>query len=88
MEYREFGKTGKKVSAIGLGCEHLDRKPYEQVKETMDAALDAGVNLFDVFMPGKEIREHVAKALGNRRSQVMIQGHICSTDLRRQYDIS
>ena len=56
MEYRELGNTGKKVGVIGLGCEHLDGKPYEQVKETVDRALEYGVNIFDVFMPGREVR--------------------------------
>lgn len=88
MIYRELGKTGRQVSVIGLGCEHLDGKPYTQVKETIDTALDHGVNILDVFMPGKEVRENIAKSLGNRRSQVMIQGHIGSTDVNQQYDIS
>jgi predicted aldo/keto reductase-like oxidoreductase len=88
MIYREIGKTGCQASIIGLGCEHLDGKPYEQVKETIDAALEQGINILDVFMPGREIRENIAKALGSRRNQVMIQGHIGSVDIRRQYDIS
>ncbi|MCL2111793.1 MAG: aldo/keto reductase [Clostridiales bacterium] len=88
MEYRRLGKLDRTVSVIGLGCEHLDRKPYEQVKETVDAALANGVNILDVFMPGKEIREDIAKALGSRRKDVMIQGHIGSTDINQQYDIS
>jgi len=88
VEYRELGRTGKKVSIIGLGCENIDRKPYEQVKETIDAALENGVNILDVFMPGKEIRENIARAIGNRRDQVMIQGHIGSTDIAQQYGIS
>ena len=88
MVYRELGKTGRQVSVIGLGCEHLDRKPYGQVRETIDAALEHGVNILDVFMPGGEIRENIAKALGGRRGQVMIQGHIGSTDINQQYDIS
>lgn len=88
MLYRELGKTGQNVSVIGLGCEHLDRKPYEQVKETIDAALLHGINIMDVFMPGTEVRENIAKALGNRRKQVMIQGSICSTDVNALYDIS
>jgi len=88
MEYRNLGKTGKKVSAIGLGCEHLDRKPYEQIKETVDAALGHGVNILDVFMPGQEVRENIAKALGSRRGEVMIQGHIGASDVNQQYDIS
>lgn len=88
MEYREIGKTGHQGSIIGLGCEHLDGKPYEQVDETVNAALEQGINIFDVFMPGREIRENIAKALGNRRKDVMIQGHIGSTDIGQQYDIS
>ena len=88
MQFREIGKTGVRVGTIGLGCEHLDRKPYAQVKETIDAALEAGVTHLDVFMPGQEVRENIARALGNRRKEVTIQGHIGSTDLRRQYDIS
>lgn len=88
MEYREIGKTGKRGSIIGIGCENLDGKPYTQVEETIHAALESGINMFDVFMPGNEVRENIARALGSRRSEVMIQGHIGSTDIRQQYDIS
>ena len=88
MKYQEIGKTGKQVSIIGLGCEHLDGKPYDQTKETIDAALDGGVNILDVFMPGTGVRENIAKALGDRRNKVMLQGHIGSTNVNQQYDIS
>ncbi|MCL1895681.1 MAG: aldo/keto reductase [Clostridiales bacterium] len=88
MEYRELSGTGLDVSIIGMGGEHLDGKPYEQVKETVDAALEHGVNIIDVFMPGEEIRANIAKALGDRRKDVIIQGHIGSTDVKQQYDVS
>lgn len=88
MLYRNLGNTGCQAGIIGLGCEHLDGKPYEQVKDTIDAALENGVNLLDVFMPGREVRENLQKALGSRRKDVMIQGHIGSTDVGQQYDIS
>lgn len=88
MDYREIGRTGCKGSIIGLGCEHLDGRPYEAVKETIDAALACGVNVMDVFMPGQKVRENIAKALGERRREVLIQGHIGSTDVGQQYDIS
>ena len=88
MDFRQIGKTGLKSSVIGLGCEHLDKKPYEQVHKTIQSALENGINLLDVFMPGTEVRENIAKALGENRKQVMIQGHIGSTNIRQQYDIS
>jgi len=88
MKYREIGKTGHKASIIGLGCEHLDNKPYEQVQETIDAALECDINLLDVFMPGREVRENIARALGTHCKDVLIQGHIGSTDINQKYDIS
>ena len=88
MIYREIGITGKKAGIIGLGCEHLDGKPYEQVRDTIQTALDHGVNYLDIFMPGREVRENIAKALGDRRKDVYIQAAIGSTDINQQYDIS
>lgn len=88
MRYREIGKTGQRASIVGLGCEHLDNKPYEQVQETIEASLECDINLLDVFMPGQEVRENIARALGSRRKDIMIQGHIGSTDINQQYDIS
>jgi len=52
MIFRELGKTGLQVSVIGLGCENLDGKPYSQTEETINAAVEHGVNILDVFMPG------------------------------------
>jgi predicted aldo/keto reductase-like oxidoreductase len=87
MVYRELGKTGRKASVIGLGCEQLDGRPYGQVLETVGAALEQGVNILDVFMPGREVRENISKALGSRRKDVMIQGHIGSSERNGQYDV-
>lgn len=88
MIYRDIGKTGKKAGVIGLGCEHLDRRPYQQVESTIHTALNHGINYLDIFMPGKEIRENIAKALGNKRRDVYIQAAIGSSDVNQQYDIS
>lgn len=88
MQYRPLGKTGMNASVVGLGAEHLDNKPYAYVEETIHAALDCGINIMDVFMPGDEIRTNIGKALAGRRDKIMIQGHIGSVDLNQQYDVS
>lgn len=88
MEYRKIGNTGMSASVIGLGAEHLDGKPYSVVEETIHAALEHEINIIDLFMPGAEVRRNIGKALGNRRKDVIIQGHIGSVDLSQQYDIS
>ena len=91
MIYRDIGKTGLKSSIIGLGCEYFDTAPkptYDEIKATIDVALDGGVNVLDIFMPGLEVREQIAKALGRRRKDVIIQGHIGSTAKNGQYNIS
>lgn len=88
MKYRNIGKTGMSASIIGLGTEHLDNKPYAIVEETIHAALEHGINIFDLFMPGDEVRRNIGKALGKRRQDAIIQGHIGSVDLNQQYDIS
>lgn len=88
MEYRQIGRTGLQAGVVGLGCEHLDGKPYAVVEETIHAALDNGINLMDLFMPGEEVRSNIGRALAGRRDKMMIQGHICSVDLNQQYDIS
>ncbi|MDL2314569.1 aldo/keto reductase, partial [Desulfovibrio sp. OttesenSCG-928-C14] len=88
MQYRPIGKTGLSASIIGLGTEHLDNKPYPLVEEVIHAALEQGINMMDVFMPGEAVRGNIGKALAGNREKVMIQGHLCSVDLREQYDVS
>lgn len=86
MLYRTIGKTGMSASVVGLGAEHLDNRPYALVEEVVRAAIEAEMNIIDVFMPGKPVRENIAKALGTARKDVLVQGHIGSVDLREQYD--
>jgi len=88
MIYRPVGNTGISASVIGLGTEHLDNKPYETVEKVINAALEHGINIMDLFMPGEEVRLNIGKALAGRRDKMLIQGHICSTDVKEQYDIS
>ena len=76
------------ASIIGLGAEHLDFKPYEVIEPVINTALDNGVNIIDLFMPGEEVRKNIGRVLAGRRDKVLIQGHIGSTNINEQYDRS
>jgi predicted aldo/keto reductase-like oxidoreductase len=88
MQYRPIGATGMSAGIIGLGTEHLDNKPFETVDEVVGTALDGGVNMMDLFMPGETVRTYIGRALAGRRDKMHIQGHIGSTDVRAQYSVS
>ena len=88
MIYRPIGNTGMSASVIGLGTEYLDKKSYETVEEVIHTALDNGINMMDLFMPGEEVRRNIGRALKGKRDKVLIQGHIGSTDINQQYDMS
>ncbi|MDR1903252.1 MAG: aldo/keto reductase [Treponema sp.] len=88
MEYRTVGKTGINASVIGLGGESLVEPPAKEVEDIIAAALDRGVNIIDVFMPGREVRGKIGRAVKGRRDKVLIQGHIGSTDIHEQNDVS
>lgn len=64
MEYRQLGRTGLLVSEIGMGCEGFVDKPYEQVKELVDAMEAGGVNCIDLYTPNPEFRSNLGWPCG------------------------
>src|SRR3984957_12789147 len=78
MEYRQFGQTDIKISAIGFGCWEIGGG-YGSIEETefvkaINRALDIGFNSFDTAeaygMGASE--KPLAKALGSRRKEAVI----------------
>ncbi len=76
MEYRNLGKSGLKVSAIGLGCNNFGMKcDLEQTRAIVHRALDEGVTLFDtadIYGNRGASEELLGKALGQRRREVIV----------------
>lgn len=86
MNYRVLGRTGIKVSEIGMGCEGFSGKPYEECEKLMDHAIKNGINFFDVYTSDPVIRQNMGKALNKyARNSFIIQGHLCSAWKNGQY---
>src|SRR5215469_11982545 len=79
MEYRQVGRNPMKVSRIGFGCGQASGYDYGLIDEaewrlTVEAALESGINLFDVadvygFGRAEEL---LSEALGGQRHNVVI----------------
>ena len=78
MKYRQLGKSGLKVSAVGLGCMGMSQSygpgDDEESVRTVHRALDLGVTFFDTAdVYGKGANEKlVARALGARRKDIVL----------------
>lgn len=85
MQYRELGKTGLKVSEIGLGGEWLERHNTEEVKEVIEYCREAGINILDCWMSEPNVRSNIGAAIKDHRDHWIIQGHLGSTWQDGQY---
>jgi aryl-alcohol dehydrogenase-like predicted oxidoreductase len=77
MEYRQLGESGLTVSVVGLGCNNFGRRlDATQTDAVVNAAVDAGITLFDTadIYHGEYgySEELLGKALGGRRDEVVI----------------
>ena len=79
MEYRQFGRTGLRVSEICLGCMTFGRELDEAGSAPIiRRALDAGINFFDsanVYGHGAS-EEIIGRALKDVRNQVVITSKV------------
>lgn len=78
MNYKELGRTGVQVSAIGLGCmgmNHAYGQPDDEESiATLEKALEIGINFWDtadIYANGKN-EELVAKVLQPHRGKIFI----------------
>jgi aryl-alcohol dehydrogenase-like predicted oxidoreductase len=81
MEYRSVGRSGLRVSAIGLGCNNLGRpgtvtESQEGSDAVVAAAIDAGITLFDTAdVYGREYglsETLLGSALQGKRDSVVV----------------
>ena len=77
MTYRRLGDSGLVVSVVGIGCNNFGRKlDLDGTRAVVDAALDAGITLFDTAdiygEPQGGSEELLGAALKGRRDDVVL----------------
>jgi len=76
MRYRSLGTSGLLVSVVGVGCNNFGRRlDVEGTRAVVDAAIDAGITLFDTAdMYGGDgtSESFLGEVLSGRRDQVVL----------------
>lgn len=86
MDYRILGRTGIKVSEVGMGCEGFSGKEYPECEKLLDCAMAQGINFFDVYTSDPHVRKNLGKALSRyERNSFVIQGHFGTAWKDNQY---
>ena len=78
MEYRELGRTGLRVSTLGVGVEHLRNLSAERIAEIVSEAAREGMNYFDLVWSLLNVAEGFRQAIEGRRSKVLLALHLGS----------
>ena len=73
MRFRRLGDAGLAVSVVGLGCNNFGRRlDAEQTRAVVDAAIEAGITLFDTSDSYGESETFLGAALQGRRDDVVV----------------
>ena len=77
MEQRSLGRSGLRVSVVGLGCNNLGQRiDFAASQAVVHAALDHGITLFDTAdtyrVPEAGSEEYLGQILGARRKEIVL----------------
>jgi len=75
MKLRNLGKSGLRVSVVGLGCNNFGIVGLETSRQVIHTALDLGITLFDTadtYGPRGLSEEHIGQVLGTRRQEIVL----------------
>ena len=86
MNYRELGKTGLKLSEIGLGCEGFVDADDALSDAIFELALQNGVNCLDMYTPDPAAQKKIGRGIAPVRKDFILQGHLCTQWTNGQYE--
>ena len=80
MKNRILGKTGLKISPIGLGGIPIQKTDIAGVKSVLDACEETGINYIDTARAYTVSEEYLGAALEGRREKFVIATKSMSRD--------
>lgn len=96
MNYREFGKTGEKISALGFGCMRFPEYQkngkscvdQDRVDEMIRTAYENGVNYFDTapYYCSNNSETALGKAVKDFRDQVLLSTKLPTEEIGKPDD--
>jgi aryl-alcohol dehydrogenase-like predicted oxidoreductase len=73
IEKRELGKTGLKVTILGLGCAQIGAlRNFKLAIEIIETAIDLGINYIDTASTYGDAEEKVGEVMRSRRNEVVL----------------
>ncbi len=81
MRYRDLGMTGLKVSAIGFGGIKLPKVGEQEAIDTLNRALDLGINFIDTARDYGDSERKIGVVLTKRRDECYIATKVEARDI-------
>ncbi len=85
MEYRTLPHGGEQISVIGMGSAVVGQNKEKAIVETVQHAVECGINYFDLAAGHGACFPAYGKALGRYRKKVYLQVHFGATYERGEY---
>ncbi len=80
MKYTTLGKTGLRVSVVGLGGIPIQRTDVQGTKKVIDACVETGINYIDTARGYTVSEDYIGQALEGRRDKFVIATKSMSRD--------
>ena len=91
MKYTTLGKTGLRVSVVGLGGIPIQRTDVNGTREVIDACIETGINYIDTARGYTVSEEYLGEVLEGRREKFILATKSMSRDyesMKRDIEIS
>ncbi|MCX6282119.1 MAG: aldo/keto reductase [Bacteroidetes bacterium] len=82
MEYRDFGNTGLRVSALGFGAGHIgdNNADSKLIESLLNTVLNLGINLIDTARAYGSSEKHIGRYISHRRSEFILSTKVGYND--------